>query len=231
MFKNLKLKLQVFLKAGIMLAVMPWVSATDAAVITINTSQLIPASSSDGLCSLTEAVDAANNNMASGNVPGECVAGELHPVVDVIEFDTTILPAFFTTATELTLNDSVHIKGPSQELVNFTGIGLNRVFRIINFASNAEFTISDVTFSDSAIRLPFDDYGGAIWAQHFAGASLTIERVKFSGNVVVVPLACLVATTTPRWLKTAILQVILFSPMMNKSWLVVVLFSLAANKM
>ena len=76
----------------------------------------------------------------------------------------------------------MHIKGPNQELVSFSGIGLNRVFKIFNFVSDAEFFISDVTFSDSAIRLPFDDYGAAIWAQHFAGASLTIERVYLTGN-------------------------------------------------
>ncbi len=159
-----------------------WVLPVQSATITINTAELIVASPDDGLCSLYEAVDAANNNVASGAVAGECVAGELHPVVDVIEVDESILPAYFLTATELTLTDSVHFKGPSKELLTLTGIGQNRVFKIFNIAANAEFKITDVTFAASSIRLPNDEYGGAIWAQHFNGASLTIKRSDFIGN-------------------------------------------------
>ncbi len=158
-----------------------WVLPSQSATITINTAELIAASPNDGLCSLYEAVDAANNNTASGAVAGECVAGELHPVVDVIEIDEAILPAAFLTATELTLSDSVHIKGPSKELVTFTGIGQNRVFKIHNFTADTEFKITDVTFAYSSIRDP-DIYGGAIWAQHINGSALTIKRVNFIGN-------------------------------------------------
>ncbi|HEY8515968.1 MAG TPA: hypothetical protein VIS07_10690 [Candidatus Binatia bacterium] len=39
----------------------------------------------DGRCSLREAVTAANTNRPSGRTPGECVAGDPHPVVDVIK--------------------------------------------------------------------------------------------------------------------------------------------------
>jgi hypothetical protein len=153
-----------------------------AATITINTAELIAASPNDGLCSLYEAIDAANDNIASGSIAGECAAGELHPVVDVIEVDNAILPAHFFTATELTLSDSVHLKGPSKELVTFTGIALNRVFKVLNVTADAEFKITDVTFRDSSIRLPDNEYGAAIWARHFNGASLTIKRVNFIGN-------------------------------------------------
>ena len=38
----------------------------------------------DGRCSLREAIDAANTDSPSGGKPGECVAGERVPVVDVI---------------------------------------------------------------------------------------------------------------------------------------------------
>ncbi len=182
MLKNLKFNRHDFIKIATVFAVLLWILPIQAAVITINTSQLIPASPTDGLCSLTEAIDAANNNVSSGAVAGECAAGELHPVVDVIEVHNDILPAHFFTAAELTINDSLHFKGPAKELLSFTGIGLNRIFYIINNAAGAEFSFTDMTFSDSAIRIPFDDYGGAIWAQHFAGASLTLERVNFTGN-------------------------------------------------
>jgi hypothetical protein len=182
MMNEMKNTLKNTLKTNVVFALVLWMLPIHAAVITINTSQLIPASPSDGLCSLTEAIDAANNNVSSGAVAGECAAGELHPVVDVIEVQNDILPAHFFTAAELTIHDSLHFKGPSKELLSFTGIGLNRIFYIINIAAGAEFTFTDMTFSDSAIRIPFDDYGGAIWAQHFAGASLTLERVNFTGN-------------------------------------------------
>jgi hypothetical protein len=171
------LKVRLFLLLSLM-----GLMKAKASVITINTAELITASPNDGLCSLYEAVDAANNNVASGTVAGECVAGELHPVIDVIEIDESILPAYFHTVSELTLSDSVHFKGPTKELVTLTGIGLNRVFKIFNTTADAEFKITDVTFAASSIRLPDNVYGGAIWAQHFNGASLTIKRVDFIGN-------------------------------------------------
>ncbi|MEW6269336.1 MAG: CSLREA domain-containing protein, partial [Thermodesulfobacteriota bacterium] len=38
----------------------------------------------DGRCSLREAVTAANTNAPSGHTPGECIAGDPQPVIDVI---------------------------------------------------------------------------------------------------------------------------------------------------
>ena len=159
-----------------------WTQTHHAATITVNTADLTVTSDSDGLCHLQEAIDAANNNLASGAVAGECVAGEMHPVVDVIEFDVAMLPAVIPTFVTFDLQDSVHIKGPAKELLTLTGIALNRAFYIFNSAADAEFMISDLTIADYNIRLPIDDYGAAIWAQHFNGASLTIERVHFWNN-------------------------------------------------
>ncbi len=156
-------------------------SLGQGATIIINTADLTVNSDSDGLCNLKEAIDAANANMASGTVNGECAAGESHPIVDVIEFDVAMLPAFIATFESYTITDSLHFKGPSNQLVTIGGIAFNRVFKIFNLSNDAEFIFTDVTFSDSTIRLP-DDYGGAIWAQHFNGASLTFERVHFLRN-------------------------------------------------
>jgi CSLREA domain-containing protein len=47
---------------------------TPQATITVN-SLLDVANGSDGFCTLREAITAANTNVASGSVPGECVAG------------------------------------------------------------------------------------------------------------------------------------------------------------
>lgn len=157
-------------------------TSVHAATITINTSDLIVNSPTDGFCNLKEAIDAANTNLASGALAGECAAGELHPVVDVIEFDVTTLPAYFSTFEPYTIIDSLHIKGPASELVTFSAIAFNRVFEFSNLMSDAQFIISDVTFADIAIRLPFNIYGGAVLAQHVAGAALTFERVQFLRN-------------------------------------------------
>ena len=159
-----------------------WAMSGHAATIVINTTDLTVNSATDGLCNLKEAMDAANNNLASGQVVGECTAGEFHPVVDVIEFDVAILPAYFATFESYTIADSLHIKGPASELVTFGGIAFNRVFEVANLVSDAQFIISDVTFADLAIRLPFDNYGAAVLGRHFAGAELTFERVQFLRN-------------------------------------------------
>jgi hypothetical protein len=58
-------------------------SSALAATIPVTTRTDVVAD--DGRCSLREAVGAANGNRASGGAPGECVAGDPVPVVDVIE--------------------------------------------------------------------------------------------------------------------------------------------------
>ncbi|WP_077412511.1 choice-of-anchor Q domain-containing protein [Marinicella sediminis] len=153
-----------------------------AAQIVINTTDLTNLPADDGLCTLVEAIDAANTNLASGQLAGECAAGEAHPVVDEITFDNAILPAYFATFETYTLSESIHLKGPAKELVTFAGIAQSRILEISNLQADAEFIISDVTFADTSIRLPASDYGAAIWAYHISGASLTIERVDFLRN-------------------------------------------------
>jgi len=66
-----------------------------AATITVNTTGDIIAD--EGVCSLREAVIAANTNTASGATAGECAAGEALPTVDEINipagtYDLTIAP-------------------------------------------------------------------------------------------------------------------------------------------
>ncbi|MGB0134517.1 choice-of-anchor Q domain-containing protein [Dokdonella sp.] len=157
-------------------------STLHAATITVNTITMDPVSGVDGYCMLVEAIEAANTNVSTGVVAGECIAGDAQPVVDVIEFDTTILPAYISPFSELLLTESVHIKGPGMELLDLGGFSFNRVFKILNTAAAAQFTLSDMRFSYSAIRLPFAEYGGAILASHVGGASLTLERLHFLAN-------------------------------------------------
>jgi hypothetical protein len=97
-------------------------------------------------------------------------------------FPVRALPAYITPFSELTLTESVHIKGQGKDLLDLMGFSFNSVFKIQNTAASAEFIISDMRFSYSAIRLPFAEYGGAILASHAGGASLLLERQHFLGN-------------------------------------------------
>ena len=54
----------------------------DAATISVTTKADIVAN--DGLCSLREAIDAANRNLPSGGATGECVAGDPVPTIDTV---------------------------------------------------------------------------------------------------------------------------------------------------
>src|SRR5689334_25318327 len=55
-----------------------------AATITVN--GIADTVADDGVCTLREAIVAANTNAASGAMPGECAAGEASPTVDTIAF-------------------------------------------------------------------------------------------------------------------------------------------------
>ncbi|MEW6267837.1 MAG: hypothetical protein AB1689_00900 [Thermodesulfobacteriota bacterium] len=55
-----------------------------AGAATIVVTERKDVSADDGRCSLREAVDAANTGTPSGATPGECVAGDAPPAVDVI---------------------------------------------------------------------------------------------------------------------------------------------------
>jgi CSLREA domain-containing protein len=74
-------------------------ASLDAAATTIVVNSTDDAVANDGHCTMREAIAAANNNVASGNMPGECAAGQPGPVVDTIAFNIpgsgvhTITPA------------------------------------------------------------------------------------------------------------------------------------------
>jgi len=75
--------------------------SAEAATIDVNTTGDTIAN--DGVCSLREAVIAANTNTASGAMAGECTAGEAAPTVDDINipagnYDLTIAPVNNTLA-------------------------------------------------------------------------------------------------------------------------------------
>jgi len=55
-----------------------------AATITVNSS--LDTTANDGVCTLREAINSANNNVASGGMANECAAGQAFPTIDAIHF-------------------------------------------------------------------------------------------------------------------------------------------------
>jgi len=103
-----------------------------ASTITVNSSA--DTSANDGHCTLREAIAAANNNVASGGLAGECVAGQTLPTIDTIAFAIpgaglhTIVPASNLPM----ISQPVMIDGYTQPTasVNTLAIGDNAVLRI-----------------------------------------------------------------------------------------------------
>ncbi|MEO7323644.1 MAG: CSLREA domain-containing protein [Dokdonella sp.] len=58
-----------------------------AAATTITVNSITDVIANDGQCTLREAMNAANGNIASGAMPNECAAGQAAPIVDTIAFN------------------------------------------------------------------------------------------------------------------------------------------------
>jgi uncharacterized repeat protein (TIGR01451 family)/CSLREA domain-containing protein len=142
----LGIALALFLAASL-LAPTP---ARAAGTITVNTTGDV-IDSGDGLCSLREAVIAANTDTASGDVPGECQAGS---GADTIEFDPALpLPATFVlTITgpgeDSSLTGDLDILGT----VTIVGVGAGNTLidgdgadRVLEIRPAAHVTFSGVT--------------------------------------------------------------------------------------
>jgi len=152
-----------------------------AATIVINTTDLTVIAD-DGLCTLSEAIDAANLNTVTGTTPGECIAGEAHPIVDVIQFDLDILPANFFPFTTYTMTESVHIEGPGPDLMSVSHIGISRPFIFQNLTSETSFKLSGMTLQFNNLLSSIGNYGGAVLATMILEAELTLENIHFFQN-------------------------------------------------
>jgi len=153
-----------------------------ASNITINSIQTVNPFADDGFCTLPEAIQASNTNTASGNLPGECVAGETHPEMDNIYFAVDILPAIFAVETALQVTESVHIAGPHKELVTISGIGLDRVMEI-NGSLGRQFILSDLTIAGgyAPAGTPPVSVGGGMMISLYE-SSVHMERLRFENN-------------------------------------------------
>ncbi len=147
----------------------------DAATITVNSTADV-ANGSDGLCTLREAITAANVNTASGAVSGECGAGSSIGD-DTINFSVT--GTINLTGALPDISTNVLLSGPGSASLTVrrdTG-GDYRVFTIFN---GPTVTISGMTISNGNTVGNFPANSGAgIWNNH---STLTIRDTTISGN-------------------------------------------------
>jgi CSLREA domain-containing protein len=164
----------------------------DAATIDVNTHDDVVAV--DGACSLREAISAVNSATASGNLAGECPAGDGDD--DTIMLHTgpyalTIVgaPEDLNAQGDLDVHASVTIIGAglSDTAIDASALSSNsfpdRVLHVIG--PSIHVTLQDLTIRgghapDAASTFTAGASGGGIYADH---AMLTLQRVALSGNV------------------------------------------------
>ena len=146
------------------------VSAAGSTIIVNSTSDVT--SSSDGLCTLREAITAANSNTASGATAGECGAGSsdsdtisLTGVTGTITL-TSVLPGI---ASEMT------ISGPGVSQLTVSGNNSFRVFKISLSSGTVNF--SGLTISNGRANM---DVGGGIYNERAANVNVTASTISHS---------------------------------------------------
>ena len=158
-----------------------------AATITVTTT-LDVVNPTDGLCSLREAVIAANTNTPSGGIVGECNAGSVAPTVDQIVLGAQTYTLTITgpgedagASGDLDLTESATISGVSAASTIIRGNGVSWDDRILHVvatpatAAGVIVTINDLTVQDgklSGTGVNTVLSGGAIYNQ----GTLTINN-------------------------------------------------------
>jgi CSLREA domain-containing protein len=153
---------------------MRWQTAAAAPAgntITVN-STLDVANSNDGLCTLREAITAANSNTASGTTPGECGAGSptdsdtisLTGVTGIISLGSA-LPA---------ITSDMSISGPGPAQLTITGNNNVRVF-LLTLSSPGTVNFSGITISNGRANM---DVGGGIYNSNSANVNVTNSTIS-----------------------------------------------------
>lgn len=101
--------------AAILMLALSLAHQREAAAATIEVTTPLDVIATDGLCSLREAIDSANRNMASSGAAGECAAGA---GVDLIR-----LPAGIFNITRVGVNDDTNATGDFDILESVTIVG------------------------------------------------------------------------------------------------------------
>lgn len=142
-------------------------SAAGSTITVNNTADV--ANNADGLCTLREAITAANTNTASGAVAGECVAGSSDGS-DTI--DLTGLSGSISLATALSdISSDATLTGPGPGTLTIQRS--TSTFTVFNVSSNATVTISGFAIKGDTPN------GGGVTASN--NATLTLSNCTVSG--------------------------------------------------
>jgi len=150
-----------------------WNAPIFAATLTVN-STADTAVSGDGQCTLREAISNANANTDSSG--GDCAAGEIVPVIDVIVFNIQ-KPATVTLYTQLRLTDAVEIVNtPSPNDLTIRRADDAPAFVVFYVITGVFVKLEGLTITNG-----FSDYdGGGIYVASYG--MLTVVNCSISGN-------------------------------------------------
>lgn len=138
----------------------------------------------DGLCTLREAIEAANANAASGPAAGECAAGSSNS--DTITF--TVVGTISLTSALPSIASDMSINGPgaSQLTVRRSTAGGTPNFRIFTINPSVTALFSGLTISNGNAAggsFPSDAGGGVL----NDGGTVTLNDLVVSGNTATSP--------------------------------------------
>lgn len=158
---------------------LPAARAAMAGMITVNSNGT--AIANDGVCTLPEAIIAANTDTASGAMAGECAAG-------MAGADTITLPAGATITLTTAHNTTTGVNGLPVVTSPITIEGNNATvtrdaaalpFRFFEIAGMGNLTLNDLTLSDGLETSGFGQ-GGAILVN--SGRTLVVNRSTLRRN-------------------------------------------------
>ncbi len=174
-----------------------WTLPAQAEIIIVNT--LADADADDGQCTFHEAIEASNNDNASGLMPGECPAGN---GIDTITFDvggTIMLTQDLPLVTE-----SVNIIGPGSGFLTIDGQDLYRFFNFFGTSTSTTETFrlqgvnlirgintvnsgmikvgGDILYMDFVRVADADLLGGTGHAVHCVGGTLYMNWSRIENN-------------------------------------------------
>ena len=137
-------------------------SVAQAATITVDSTTNTVAD--DGLCTLREAITAANTDTASGATAGECPAGSgadtielgvaLTYTLDVVDNSTDGDNGLPSITSEITIN------GNGSTIERIEGFFLE--FRIFHVGASGDLSLNDVTITGGSWNTDSADFGGGI---------------------------------------------------------------------
>lgn len=129
------------------------------------------ANGDDGLCTLREAITAANSNTASGATAGECAAGSES---DSDTISLTGVTGTITLGSALpNITSDMTISGPGSSQLTISGNNSFRVFSL-TLSSPGTVSFSGLTIANARIM----DVGGGIYNQNSANVNLTDSTVS-----------------------------------------------------